>query len=199
MRIPIITICAMMLVSLSGGRIDAQSLTPPSGHGLLLSTFGDGVQIYTGVEDTANPGQFVWLFQSPRADLFDGPAKQTLLGIHYAGPTWEANDGSTVVARRIDSSPSPHPNAIPQLLLEATAHTGTGLFSNVTYIQRLDTVGGMAPAALPTRFGEVFEVPYTATYNFFAVPEPGAVALLVGLAVPGAALLLRRPLRRKQS
>jgi hypothetical protein len=194
MRIRMSTLYVLLFLFLLGVRAGAQ-LLPPGGHGLLLSTFGDGVQIYVSVEDAANPGQFVWRFQEPRADLFESSAEQTLLGIHYAGPTWEANDGSTVVAMRIGDAPSPHPNSIPQLLLKATSHTGTGLFSNVTYIQRLDTVGGIAPATLPTVAGQLFEVPYTATYNFFAVPEPGNVALLVGLAVPGAVLLRHRRLR----
>ena len=195
MRIRWVVLYALLFLALVGVRVEAQ-LPPPSGNTLLLSTFGDGVQIYASVEDTANPGQFVWLFQSPRADLFEGPAEQTLLGTHYAGPTWEANDGSTVVGMRIDMAPSPHPDSIPQLLLKGSSHTGDGLFSDVTFIQRLDTVGGVMPATPPTGLGEVREVPYTATYNFFvAVPEPGALALLIGLALPGAILLARRTAR----
>lgn len=196
MRIRLVALCTLLFLPLVGVRVEAQLLPPPSGNALLLSTFGDGVQIYRSVEDAAHPGQFVWLFQSPRADLFEGPAEQTLLGIHYAGPTWEANDGSTVVGMRIDSAPSPHPNSIPQLLLKGISHTGDGLFSNVTFIQRLDTVGGIAPATPPIGIGELMEVPYTATYNFFvAVPEPGTVALLLSMAVPGALLLRRRTAR----
>jgi len=107
-----------------------------------------------------------WTLQAPDAELF-GPR-------HYAGPTWEALDGSTVVAARI-AEVAPDPTAIPWLLLGASSSSGSGSgkLSQVTYIQRLDTVGGLAPLAGcdDVTLGANVSVEYTATYYFY-VPAP---------------------------
>ena len=58
------------------------------------------------------------------------------------------------------------PNAIPQLLLEATGNRGPGLLSTVTYIQRLNTTGGLAPTGTCTD-GTTASVRYTAVYTFW--------------------------------
>ena len=62
---------------------------------------------------------------------------------------------------------SPDPGSIPWLLLEATASDGPGIFSRVTYIQRVNTVGGLAPSTPGTVVGEVREIPYMAEYFFY--------------------------------
>jgi hypothetical protein len=85
--------------------------------------------------------------------------------IHFRGPSWESiRDGSLVEARTVASSPVE--GAIPQLLLQKTRTRGTGIFGDVTFVQRLDTVGGLAPT---TRCmdGQTQGVPYTAEYRFF--------------------------------
>jgi hypothetical protein len=63
-----------------------------------------------------------------------------------AGPSWETLDGSLVTGTRLASAPAPEPTAIPWLLLKAASHAGSGTLANVTFIQRLGTVGGIAPA-----------------------------------------------------
>jgi hypothetical protein len=88
------------------------------------------------------------------------------VGIHYRGPTWESNSGSKVVAARLFGC-SPDPTAIPWLLLEAVSTTGPGIFSSVTYVQRVNTTGGLAPAYPGLLIGQVVEVPYTAEYYFY--------------------------------
>ncbi|TMH21985.1 MAG: DUF3455 domain-containing protein, partial [Betaproteobacteria bacterium] len=67
------------------------------------------------------------------------------MGRHYAGPTWEASDGSKVVGRLVSSADSELRDAIPQLLLVSTQNSGSGVFANVKSIQRLDTTGGLQP------------------------------------------------------
>ena len=89
----------------------------------------------------------------------------------HAGPTWEAENGSKVVGKKIAAVASPDPNSIPWLLLQGVAHDWHGMFSEVTYIQRLDTVGGNAPSDAPTAAGLIVPVPYTATYVFFVEAE----------------------------
>jgi hypothetical protein len=62
---------------------------------------------------------------------------------------------------------TPDPNAIPWLLLEAVSSEGPGPFGGVTYVQRMNTVGGKAPAAPGAVLGEVARVPYVAEYYFY--------------------------------
>ncbi|HMJ12980.1 MAG TPA: DUF3455 domain-containing protein, partial [Polyangiaceae bacterium] len=87
---------------------------------------------------------------------------------HYAGPTWEYRDGSKVVAARV-SGFTADPTAIPLLLLSAVSHEGKGKMSKVTYIQRLDTAGGLAPTAGcdASHVGEIARAGYAATYVFY--------------------------------
>ena len=94
------------------------------------------------------------------------------VGTHFAGPTWQATDGSSVVGRRVDGV-TVDPAAIPWLLIEATA-TSRGehgaRFARTTYIQRTATTGGLPPAAEdcnPGTAGASVEVPYTADYHFW--------------------------------
>jgi hypothetical protein len=90
------------------------------------------------------------------------------VGRHYAGPTWQGIDGSSVVGAARVSADSPDAGAIPWLLLEAQTTAGAGFLSMVSYIQRLDTSGGLAPAAGCTdeSAGQELRVPYTASYAF---------------------------------
>jgi hypothetical protein len=69
----------------------------------------------------------------------------------------------------IASSPSTTPNSIAQLLLRAKATAGNGLFTNVQYIQRLNTAGGNAPAGgcSKEQAGQLGRAPYTADYLFY--------------------------------
>lgn len=57
--------------------------------------------------------------------------------------------------------------AIPWLLLRKVTAEGPGVLGRTTYVQRVNTTGGLAPAAPPTQVGEEARVPYTADYYFF--------------------------------
>jgi hypothetical protein len=85
---------------------------------------------------------FSWVFDAPRATLVGDNGQ--VIGTHFAGPTWQAN-GSKVVAARVDGVTVDN-TAIPWLLLKATSTT-PGRLGNTTYIQRVKTGGGLAPAA----------------------------------------------------
>jgi hypothetical protein len=190
---------ALSAITLLAGTIFATArasaqITPPVGNEAFLSLFADGVQIYDSASDPNSPGAFLWKFTAPRADLFTDASETTHVAKHFAGPTWQADaDGSEVVGMVIGNQPSPNPDSIPELLLSARPHSGVGLFDDVTFIQRLDTTGGLAPAAAPTGAGQEFQSPYTATYRFYqAVPEPGMTALFAGVTIAGTALLMRR-------
>jgi len=124
-----------------------------------------GVQIYTA--EVGKDNRLAWALTAPDATL-SGDFK----GRHTKGPTWECtDDGSKVEGRKVDSAPAPAPDAVDWLLLDAKSHSGEGRLSKVSFIQRLNTAGGKAPAAAPLKAGDVVRVPYTADYIFFG---PGA-------------------------
>lgn len=139
----------------------------PPGHTLFLVGHAVGYQIY---ECTATASGYAWVLREPRAVLYDDAGNVIIY--HYAGPTWQATDGSWVVAARVSSVPAPGGNAIPWLLLRATA-TGPGpngsLLVPTTYIQRINTTGGLAPTGGcdASRRGALAPVRYTADYYFY--------------------------------
>jgi hypothetical protein len=139
------------------------ALAVPAGNKLAFVYDAIGVQIY-GCNATATG--YGWVFRAPDAKLYGRKGKQT--GIHYAGPTWEANDGSTVVGTKLAESPA-GANDIPWLLLGGASHAGKGRMTDVTFIHRLETVGGKAPTAGcdATHVGETIGVDYAATYYFY--------------------------------
>jgi hypothetical protein len=134
---------------------------------LLFTTFATGTQVYTCTAPVDEPERFAWTFKAPEAALQNETGEQ--VGTHYAGPTWEGNDGSRVVGEVVARTDAPAPDAIPWLLLKAKSTAGRGVFSTVTYIQRLETTGGVAPAdgCDHSAAGVERAVPYTATYAFF--------------------------------
>ena len=144
------------------------NLKVPDGQTVLLKAFGKGVQIYDCKANAEDPGKFVWVFKAPEADLTNEDGHK--IAKHYAGPTWEANDGSKVVGEVQQKADAPHPGAVPWLLLKGKAHEGTGTFAKVTYIQRVDTEGGVAPAAAgcdQARVNAEARVDYKANYYFY--------------------------------
>lgn len=138
---------------------DYQILQVPAGNKVAFHVYAVGVQIYRW--DGSN-----WIFSRPEALLFANAEYDGLVGIHYAGPTWESNSGSIVVGKVLQRS-TPDPDAIPWLLLEAVYSEGPGIFHGVTFIQRLYTVGGKAPAYAGQVPGEEARMPYTAEYYFY--------------------------------
>ena len=135
----------------------------------MFSLRAEGVQIYECKPTKDNPMQYEWALKAPDAVLYDDRGNKA--GMHYAGPTWEATDGSKVVAAKKESAAAPDGRAVPWLLLQAKSHEGTGVFSKVTYIQRVDTWAGMAPAepATKDKAGKEVRVKYEATYRFYGM------------------------------
>ena len=148
-----------------------ENLKVPAGQTLSLVSPATGVQIYECRAGKTDPTKLEWAFKAPEADLFDLSGKK--IGKHYAGPTWESNDGSKVVGEVKARDDGPAPTAIPWLLLSAKSTSGNGAFSRTQGIQRLYTVGGKAPAAGCNRaqLGKEARVAYKATYYFYG-PKP---------------------------
>jgi hypothetical protein len=138
-----------------------QDVQVPEGSKLSFHVFGEGVQIYRW--DGAS-----WMFVNPSADLYADAQLKGLVGTHFGGPTWLTLSGSSVVGT-VTHRCFPSTQSIPWLRLDAVAD-GSGIFENTKFIQRTNTVGGIAPAAPGTIVGEVAEVPYTADYFFYRAP-----------------------------
>ncbi len=145
-----------------------ETLNAPANQVLSLETQAAGVQIYECKASKDDPTRFDWVFKAPEADLFDSAGKN--IGRHYAGPTWESNDGSKVVGEVKARDNGPDPNAIPWLLLSAKSNSGSGVFSKTKSIQRLYTTGGKAPieGCSQTQEGKEVRVPYKAKYYFYS-------------------------------
>jgi len=144
----------------------------PAGNRLILHTYAKGVQVYVCLQYPTDTSRYTWAFAAPRANLYADSSYHQLIGKHYfdAGknPTWEDTDGSKVNGVKLQQASQPGSNAIPWLLLKATATNGTGVLTPVTFIQRISTHGGKAPAtAGSAQKGQTIEVPYTAEYLFW--------------------------------
>lgn len=137
------------------------ALAAPVGSTLLLHAFGIGVQIYhwNGAS---------WGAPVPAATLYADSGGQGEVAIHFAGPTWQSTSGSTVVGT-VANRCTVDPASIQWLSLTAVP-SGAGIFADVRFIQRLNTVGGIAPATAGTIIGQEARVPYTADYLFYEVP-----------------------------
>jgi len=145
-----------------------QQLQPPANEQLLLQVHAKGDQIYSCKSEAA---QFTWTLKAPDAQLFDKDGKS--FGKHFAGPSWEANDGSRVIGKAVANAPSPDLDSIPWLLVNVISHEGSGVLSRATTIQRLNTKGGKAPATGcdASHLGQELRVPYSADYLFFFAPK----------------------------
>jgi hypothetical protein len=133
------------------------------GNKVAFHVYALGVQVYRWNGTS-------WDFVGPVAMLFADANYTGEVGIHYGGPTWESNSGSKVVASRMEGC-SPDQTAIPWLLLKTVSTTGPGIFSSVTYIQRVNTTGGLAPTTPGSSINEVVEVSYTAEYYFYRAED----------------------------
>jgi hypothetical protein len=141
------------------------SLQVEAGNEAFFRTYAIGVQVYRWNGAS-------WIFKEPVANLSASANYRGQVGTHYVGPTWESNSGSKVVAARVPNTGcTPDATAIPWLLLKKVSTDGPGIFNHVTYIQRVNTTGGLAPTTAGTTVGEEKGVPYTAEYYFYRAEE----------------------------
>jgi Protein of unknown function (DUF3455) len=143
-----------------------EKLSAPASEEVILQAHATGSQIY--VCQAGADQKLAWVFKAPEAELLD--AQNVAIGKHYAGPAWKSNDGSEVVGKVIARQDAPEASAIPWLLLTATNHTGSGILSGVTSIQRIHTKGGQPPASGcdDSHRGAETKIAYSADYYFYA-------------------------------
>jgi hypothetical protein len=143
-----------------------EAVRVPAGAKQTMATTGVGQITYECREKKDMAGTHEWVFVAPVATLYTGDRK--MAGKYYAGPTWEAADGSKVTGKQVAVAPAA-PGNIPLQLVKADPAMGQGAMQGVTYIQRLNTKGGVAPAAncdMASK-GQRRQVGYEADYVFY--------------------------------
>ena len=160
----VVTACATQQAPTPTAQVP-DKLKPGASESLAMIVAAKGVQIYECRGKKDQVGVYEWGFIAPEADLFD--ARGNKIGRHYAGPHWEANDGSRVVGTVKERADAPAADSIPWLLLSAKSVGTEGTFSKVTSIQRVNTAGGAAPKTSCSSAGTQTRVSYTADYYFF--------------------------------
>ena len=139
-----------------------------NGHTRIATYYAKGVQKYVAQVKFGGNTTYEWVLNRPQADLYSANNKK--VGTHGFGPFWEISPADSIFAQ--SSAPpavaaSPDSTSINWLLLvPKSGRVATGIFANVTYIQRIATKGGKAPITLPASANETVDIPYTAIYRF---------------------------------
>jgi hypothetical protein len=143
-----------------------QAVAVPNGHMPAMSLKGVGQLTYECRAKAGADGVHEWVFVAPDATLQDTSGK--VVGKYYGGPTWEHNEGGRITGKQLAIAPAT-PGAIPLQLVQAAPATGPGPFNGVTYIQRVNTMGGVAPRAAcdASTAGNRQTVSYSADYVFY--------------------------------
>jgi hypothetical protein len=136
----------------------------PGGYTPALITHAIGDQIY---QCTLNKEKYTWVLQAPDARLLDD--KGQIVGNHYSGPIWEYKEGSRIVGQVINKLDVNPDSSISWLLVKVIAHKGKGLFSDINYINRINTIGGLPPSTgcNENHLGSEKRVSYSADYVFY--------------------------------
>jgi len=179
----------------------AAEVTPPpvptdieveAGNKAFLEGHAVGTQNYVCVPSSNG---FAWTLFTPQATLFADDDDQVTTHFFSPNPnpiekgtiraTWQhSRDSSTVWAKAIhDPSFDPKfvaPGAVPWVLLQTAGvqagPTGGDVLTATTFVQRLNTAGGVAPptgCAESTDVGKKAFVPYTADYFFYKATGEG--------------------------
>jgi hypothetical protein len=141
----------------------------PTGNTRVATFYADGVQKYKGqLVPGSNPAAYQWVFVAPQADLYD--VTNNKVGTHSAGPDWQLSAVDSMFGQAFNparTAPGVDPTSIDWLLLmPKTGKAPTGIFANVSYVQRIATVGGKAPTIAPVSETDAVDVHYTAVYRF---------------------------------
>jgi hypothetical protein len=142
-----------------------EQIKPPTGNSPILTVHAKGDQIY---QCSLSGGVYSWQLQAPDAKLFDAQGK--IVGHHYSGPIWEYKEGSRVVGKVLNKINIAPESSISWLLVKVVAHKGNGLFSDVSFINRINTHGGLPPSSGcdSNQLGAEKRVAYAADYIFYS-------------------------------
>ncbi|MDD0837458.1 DUF3455 domain-containing protein [Curvibacter sp. HBC61] len=166
-------VTALALAPLASQAFDQNSLPEAvrvaPGHKVMLETVGKGEITYECRAKKDMADQFEWVFVGPVAQLNNRQGQA--VGKYYGPPaTWEANDGSKVTATQLAVAPGGAGN-LPLQLVKANPAMGMGAMQGVAFIQRVATLGGVAPSAPCTQaqLSQKQIVGYQADYIFWQV------------------------------
>jgi hypothetical protein len=148
------------------------AIAVPAGAVVTAHFHARGSQVYACGAGPAGGAAFAWTLKRPDATLSGDDGRP--VGTHTAGPTWTSTDGSAVVGKKLAQADAPQATDVPWLLLVAASTTGAGVFADVTFVQRIATSGGKAPAdgCGADNVGAELPVPYTADYYFYRGGKP---------------------------
>jgi hypothetical protein len=139
----------------------------PAGHRVAMETVGVGEITYECRPKAGTAGAFEWVFVGPKAQLNSRGGQN--VGRYFGPPaTWASQDGSAITGTQVAVAPAGTGN-IPMQLVKANPASSMGAMSGVSYIQRVATRGGVAPAAScdATAAGRQEIVRYQADYIFW--------------------------------
>jgi hypothetical protein len=146
------------------------AIEAPPGVIPVLRWYARGTQNYTCTAKPDGSGA-EWKLTAPEATLYESAAAGAQqVGMHGAGPSWVANDGTRFTGDAAAAKRVPSPDgAVAWLLVPKKEGGVTGTLGGVEYVQRIDTVGGQPPATGcdPSSVGAAVKVPYSATYIFY--------------------------------
>jgi uncharacterized protein DUF3455 len=168
-----------------------EAIAAAPGETLIATIHAEGAQLYECKADAA--GKLIWQFREPIATLL---VDNKTIGRHFAGPSWELEDGSAVSGRVAARAAGASAADIPLLKLSVTTQRDRGMLVGVTTIQRLNTKGGVAEGACE-RTGALLSVPYSADYAFYKKARSTQLPHALRFADAGAATGNRAPAPRQ--
>jgi len=142
------------------------SLRAPASEAPAFVLNGNGVYIYQCRQAVSDPNMYVWAFVVPDATLYEGTrsvARHATIGLY------ESLSDRTSVSGVVRSSQPAGGTNLPWVLIRAQPIGESGLFANVSSIQRVHTTGGAAPSGGcgADNVGEEARVAYQAEYYFY--------------------------------
>lgn len=137
-------------------------ITVPAGNEPTLKLAARGVQIF---RCERHGGTLEWRFRLPEAELFDEQGQP--VGRHGAHFSFEHRDGSRLLGAVVAHDKADSADALPWLLFSAKSF-GNGEFSGVTYVQRVNTRGGMPPrSCAASQLNQLLRVDFSADFVFY--------------------------------
>jgi hypothetical protein len=121
-----------------------------------------GVQVFRCEQRN---GAWGWWFRLPEAELTD--ATGAVVARHGADYSFEHADGSRLLGKIVASDSAPRAEDLRWLLL-STRSFGQGTFTGLSYVQRVNTAGGIPPASCePKQANQLLRVDFSAEFVFY--------------------------------